>query len=273
MNNKYYFVFILLLSSICSQYAIAGQLDNNLNVGISLQDFSYTEFGDTDIVLNREDGLLPGFILGAGVHWDNFSGVLRGEIFNGLVDYNGQTQSGIPLKAKTDEKITRVEATLHFNLKPFNQYNMSVLAGIGYREWRRDINATRITLSLLEIYRWKYWTLGTSVTFFKKGKRSAGVNVRLLRPIKPTLDVKFPGFDEVTLDLGVNDSARLELFYHFVLRNNQQWTISPYWEYWYMGRSPNKGLTINGVSTVNVAWEPRSDTKIFGVLLSERFEP
>jgi len=248
-------------------------LDSHVKVGISLQDFSYTEFDDQNIVLNREDGLLPGITLEAGIHWNSFSGILRGEIFNGLVDYDGQTQSGIPLKSKTNEKITRVEATLHYTVKSFSHYNMSILAGIGYREWRRDINSTRLTPSLLEIYRWKYWTLGTSVTFFQKRRRSAGVDIRLLRPIKPTLDVKFPSFDEITLDLGINDSARVEFFYHFVSRNDQQWTISPYWEYWYMGRSPNKGLTNNGVATVNVAWEPRSDTKILGVLLSVRFEP
>ena len=248
-------------------------MDSHVKVGISLQDFSYTEFDDQNIVLNRDDGLLPGITLEAGIHWNSFSGILRGEIFNGLVDYDGQTQSGIPLKSKTNEKITRVEATLHYNVKSFSHYNMSILAGIGYREWRRDINSTRLTPSLLEIYRWKYWTLGTSVTFFQKRRRSAGVDIRLLRPIKPTLDVKFPSFDEITLDLGINDSARVEFFYHFVSRNDQQWTISPYWEYWYMGRSPNKGLTNNGVATVNVAWEPRSDTKILGVLLSVRFEP
>jgi len=269
MRNKN---FVIVLLMVCWPVLSYAEVSNSyITIGVGIEDLSYIEYDDKDVILDREDGLLPGITLEVGKRWNNITSVLSGSLFNGLVDYDGQTQTRIPLKTKTDEKITRVEATIHFSLDVFEMTNVSLLAGLGHREWRRDILATRVTNSLLEFYRWKYWILGTSARLLQKGKTSVDIDVRLFRPIKPTMDVGFRNYDEVTLDLGINYGARFRILYNLVTRKGRHWILSPYWEYWNMGRSVNEGLTINGFPTTGIVWEPRSDTTVFGVSLSMRF--
>lgn len=217
--------------------------------------------------------MLPGLVMQFGKKWQGVTGKFQFELFEGRVDYEGQTQSGIPLKTKTDERIRTFEATLNFDVKFLSRYDVGVIAGIGYREWRRDILATNITNSLLEIYRWKYFTLGSAATFWQGGDWSAGIDVRLLRPVSPTMAIYIAGFDEAVLDLKPRNSARISFPVRFMTGTGQQWTIMPYWEAWRMDRSDGKRLTIGGVPTAFTVTEPRNETNIVGVTLSTRFSP
>ena len=55
----------ILFSLICTA-AQASPTTNEKRVAISFMDFGYKEFDDEDVVLNSEDGLLPGITLKYG---------------------------------------------------------------------------------------------------------------------------------------------------------------------------------------------------------------
>lgn len=254
---------VLLPTSVHSELT-----DSYLNLGVGVQDFGYKEFDDQNVLLDREDGLIPGFVMELGKNWQDVSGALRFELFSGLVDYDGQTQSGIPLTTDTDEHITRFEALLRFDVKALAESDGVFIAGLGYREWRRDIRATNITSGLFEVYRWQYLTLGGAATLLRRAKWSGDIDVRWLWPIDPTMSLDIAGFDAVTLNLKSRSSARVGFNFRFVTKAGQEWVINPYWESWSLGRSNDERLTVGGVPTALTVHEPRSETSVGGVTLT-----
>lgn len=269
MNLKIFVFFIIFaLAFFPPEFAYAESTNNYIHIGMGIQDFGYKEFNEQGVLLNREDGLVPGVKIEMGKNWQDFSGELCFKLFDGVVDYDGQTQSGIPLRTDTDERIITFEGLLRYKLRLSPQNNANLIAGIGHREWRRDIRGTGIVSGLFEIYRWKYLIVGGAATFWQKGKWSAGIDVRWLRPIRPTMMVDIVGYDEVTLDLESRSSARVNFPIRIFGTYEREWTISPYWESWRLGRSDDEQLTINGVPTPATVHEPRSKTNIVGLTVS-----
>lgn len=259
-----------LLGVLSPASAQAELMGSYLSLGVGVQDFGYKEFDDQDVLLDREDGPMPGFVMEAGSNWQDVSGTLRFELFSGLVKYDGQTQSGIPLTTDTDERITKFEALLRFDVKALADNDGVFIAGLGHREWRRDIRATNITSGLFEVYRWKYLTVGGAVTFLRREKWSGEVDVRWLWPIAPTMSLNLTGFDAVTLNLKSRSSARVGFNFRFVTDAGQKWAISPYWESWNLGRSNDARLTVSGAPTALTVHEPRSETNVGGVAVTVR---
>jgi len=267
MKIKFDQIWLCLLLGIFLPVCVhANSDDTYLQLGVSVQDFGYKEYDDQDVLLDREDGLMPGLMMEFGAGWDSLSAAFRFELAGGVVDYDGQTQSGTPIKTDTDEKITDLQVVLRYKLTSFSRHDVMLVGGIGHRVWRRDIRATNITSSLFEVYRWQYWMLGGTATLWHRGQWSAGVDARWLRPIDPTMSVNLIGYDEIQLDLESRNSARVS----FPLRmaGEKEWIFTPYWESWRLGRSADKTLTVGGVPTSGVVHEPRSETDIVGFMVS-----
>ncbi|MDT8383552.1 MAG: hypothetical protein RRB22_03985 [Gammaproteobacteria bacterium] len=256
----------LMLGLFVEVTAHADPVNTYFQLGVSAADFGYQEFDEQNVLLDREDGAIPGMMLEFGIDQGSVSAALRFELADGLVVYDGQTQSGTPIKTETDEKITNLQAVLRYKLKPLSQYDVMLIGGVGQRVWRRDIRATNITSSLLEVYRWQYWMLGASAPLWKSGQWSAGIDVRWLRPIQPTMSVHLVGYDDIQLDLRSRDSARIG--FPIRIAAQKEWILTPYWEWWQLGRSMDKALTVNGVPTATTVHEPRSDTRIVGITFS-----
>ena len=87
-----------MLVVILPALTCADTADVNLRLGASIQDFGYKEFNDQNVLIDREDGLMPGLLVEFGSQWQDVAGIFRFELFDGLVDYDGQTQSGIPIR-------------------------------------------------------------------------------------------------------------------------------------------------------------------------------
>ncbi|NOX76965.1 MAG: hypothetical protein GXP17_10215, partial [Gammaproteobacteria bacterium] len=261
--------WLLLLSGAMLPTSVySTSSDAYLNFGIGLQNFGYKEFDTQNVLLDREDGLLPGLVMEFGKNWQSVSLALRFERFDGPVNYDGQTQAGTALVTKTDERITTVETQLRFKLKQFPQHDVMLIAGLGYREWRRNIRATNTTSRLFEVYRWNYLSLGGAATLWRRGQWSGGIDVRWLRPVRPNISVNVIGFDEINLDLKPRNSARVSFPFHMGTMAGQSWMLTPYWESWYFERSEEKRLTMEGMPSAFVVSEPRSETNILGITLS-----
>jgi hypothetical protein len=208
-----------------------------------------------------------------GQQWATTAAVLHFELIDGVVDYDGQTQGGTPLKTRTDERIVMLSALLRYPLHSALRWKPTIIAGLGYREWRRYVRATSLTTSLYEIYRWPYWTLGLESNLWRHDSSSLGLEAYWLRPWRPTMVVTPLGYDRISLDLGARNSARIGLPISWHSASGQRWTVTPYWQSWRLARSAEKTLTIGGVATAGVAWEPRSVTNMFGISLTLQLKP
>ena len=270
MKKVYLFLVSIFIGLSLPNCAYSESVDAYLKLGIGVQGFGYQEFNEQNVLLDREDGLLPGFTMELGKSGPSVSAALRIELFDGLVDYDGQTQSGIPLTTNTDERITTFEALRRLKVEALVAGDGVFIAGLGRRGWRRTIRATNITSSLFEVYRWKYLTVGGALTFLRRGKWSGDVDLRWLWPIDPTMSVKISGFDAVTLGLKSRSSARLAFNFRFVTNVGQEWVISPYWESWNLGRSDDERLMVGGVPTASTVHEPRNETRVGGVTVTVR---
>jgi hypothetical protein len=97
--------------------------------------------------LLQEKGVL--YSAGAAVAVDLLqtnAGVLtlhgKGELFGGVVDYDGQTQRGLPVNTEVSYVGTRVEGAIGWAV-PLASGRLEPFAELGYRWWLRDIhNAT-----------------------------------------------------------------------------------------------------------------------------------
>lgn len=264
------FLVCLLSGIILPLCAHSESVDTFIKLGVSAQDFGYKEFNDQNALLDREDGFMPGLEIEIGNEWQDMAGVFRYELFDGQVDYDGQTQLGVPITTRTDERVTNVEVLFRYNVKSLSKNNVKLTIGLGDRIWRRDILATNITSGLSEIYRWKYFTVGGEAIVWQRGKWSAGIDVRLLRTIRPTMTLDLVGFDAATLNLGSRNSARINFPLQFTDGTGRQWMFTPYWESWRLGRSADQYLISGGVPTTAIVYEPRSETNIAGVTISLR---
>jgi hypothetical protein len=241
-------------------------------IGPSLQNFHYKETDTQGAVLDREDGLLPGVEGGIGIHNDGYTLLLTGSLHRGTVTYDGQTQYRTPLTTDTEERIVDVSALIKFHTGR-SKDSLRVIEGLGFREWRRDIQSTGPVLGLYEIYRWRYLMLGVEADVFHSGPWKASFDVRLTRPVHPTIEIEAPGYDPFTLELGAHYGMNLRFPVEYRFAARQSIVITPYWQTWKLGHSNHKRLYANGVPTPYTAQEPDSETVIFGVSAAIRFMP
>jgi hypothetical protein len=238
-----------------------------------MQDIGYQEFNDYDVLLDREDGLLPGLTMEFGQQWQSLTASLRFEVIDGVAYYDGQTQGGSPLKTRSDERIVMLSALLRYPLQLLPEFRPTFIAGLGYREWRRSIRATSTSTSLYEVYRWPYWTLGAAANLWRQNAWSFGIEAYWLRPWRPAMVVTPLGYDRVRLDLGARSSARIGLPISWNSASQQRRTVTLYWQSWRLARSADKTLTSGGVITTGTAYEPRSVTNMFGISLTLQLKP
>lgn len=274
MISRRFRVYVCLLLAMFLPTAAWSEADNNyFSLGVSVQDFGYKEFNDQDVLLDREDGPVAGLVMEFGQKKAAASSVFRFEFMDGVVTYDGQTQGGTPLTTRSKERIANLQALFRFKMDAESLLEKTLIVGFGYREWRRTIRPTNITIGLTEIYRWPYMTLGGAATLWRSGSRSVGVDARWLRPIHPSMAVDLAGYDGVSLALGAKNSARISFPVRLASETQQRWAVTPYWESWRLGRSADRVLTSGGVATTTTVHEPRSETNIFGITLTLQMRP
>jgi hypothetical protein len=237
-----------------------------------LQNFHYKETDAQGALLDLEDGLLPGVEGGIGVHNDGYTLLLSGSLHGGTITYDGQTQSGTPLTTDTEERIVDVSALIKFHTGR-SKDSLRVIEGLGYREWRRDIQPTNISSRLYEVYRWRYLMLGMEADVFHNGQWKASFDLRLTRPVHPTIEIDASIYDPLTLELGARYGMNFRFPIEYRFASRQAIVITPYWQTWFLERSNSKRLYSNGNPTGLIATEPDSETVILGITASLRFTP
>jgi len=250
----------------------------NLGVGFDAMYFDYREFNGNDILLDKETGPMPGLHLSAALQWDNWYSELVYEYHLGTVEYDGQTQNGIPLTTDTEEDIVDLSLLVGRHFGVASRYRSAVYGGLGYHYWERNILPTGTVAGLLETYEWSYALLGIKLSFLKSSKNGLLLDLRVRRMLDATMDIDFLGFtdengnqwDNTSLNLGEDWSYRLGLPYILSLSRNASLTIEPYISTWFIERSDSQELTSGGQPLLVqrlVVYEPRSETTNVGISL------
>jgi hypothetical protein len=241
------------------------------SVAFAMQAFQYKEFDDDGSLLDREDGTLPGVVFGLGMARERWNFVGELAVYSGDVDYDGQTNTRIPITTQTDANITDGHVRAEWWGWEAGSVRYAVYGGLGYHGWERDIQATRTASGapvsgLWEYYEWGYVLLGGKLAA-EQGLNRWGLDLRLLRTVAPTVRVDFNGlFDDKTLDLGERFGGRLSATWARRASNRTVLKLEPFYEGWDLGRSDTERLTQGGVA-VGTVFEPRSETRNFGVNL------
>ena len=134
---------LLVLSGEASAAEFGGMRE--LFVYPFVQHFTWEEFGGDKRLLKEQ-----GFLYGAGAavtvdllktHVGSLTMRGKGELFGGVVDYDGHTQPPNNLSVKTDVSYfgTRQELALGWTV-PINSFSLQPFAGVGYRWWLRDLH-------------------------------------------------------------------------------------------------------------------------------------
>ncbi len=251
----------------------AAETESSFAIGGELFRFDYREFDTDGSLLDKETGPMPGFVANwqtKARHW--FVGA-EGEIAPGIVDYDGQTQTGTPTRSETRTLLFDARLLGGYRFGPTNRHGHRLYAGAGYHYWYRDIldstasDGTPVA-GLLETYRWAYLLFGTRLTLWQNVKHAIQIDARYRWMLTGTMTVDFRGYggyDNTTLALATEDGWRLALLWRWSLRANRSLSIEPYVSAWNLGRSDLAALTRNGSSTGDLILEPRSETRNAGI--------
>lgn len=234
-------------------------------VALSANRFDYREFDGAGRELDRETATLPGVTLTVGGPLADFFWHAEITLQKGSARYAGRTNLNTPHNTTTRERVLDGSAHIGrwFNasgLPPFALY-----AGIGRREWDRDIGATPTVGGLFETYTWGYGFLGAKAIVFKREALQWTADVRLLRPFDPKVTIDFKGAFSATpqVEPAARTGIRIALPLRYAMQDGSAFSLEPYFEQWNLGRSENVSFR-SGALTLSVH-EPASETRSFGV--------
>ncbi len=131
---------VLCSGNMAARAAFAGEAD----IYVAFDRFVWKEFGDDGSRLLKESGTLTGVGFAYREEFSNHVTLNPGiEFFGGNVDYNGSTQSGVPVATTVNYFGAKLEGELGRKFRMTEPFFLEPFGGLGFRAWLRDIhNAT-----------------------------------------------------------------------------------------------------------------------------------
>jgi hypothetical protein len=114
---------------------------NDFDFGVGFEQFVWREYDTAGNQLLEEKG--PRFVMHG--HYEKWlpSGAVfggQGDLYFGSVDYDGQTQSGVPVQTDTDYSGFRFEGGGGY-LAPVGAHGIGVIGSIGFDSWIRSLQS------------------------------------------------------------------------------------------------------------------------------------
>lgn len=229
----------------------------DLRIAAELMHFDYKETDTSGNTLNQETGLIPGITLAAALPYRRIDNTFELSVYDGQVDYDGQTQTGQSHQTTTEQSIYRLLYKLSWS--PLSS-NAALYGKTYWQQWDRDIQPSNGVQGLFERYQW--WTIeaGAQMPFIKNDSQSLLLELGLLGSINGTImiDLSDAGFGEPVLDLGNSIGFSGELKYEFKQSNNSSLQFGVLFKTWEFARSNSKTIS-NGGTTITIT-EPDSTT-------------
>lgn len=179
------------------------------SVGAGLRQVRLLERDPQGRQLVREHGLLPGVQASATYQAGDWRLGLRGDLYQGSVGYQGQSQGGASLVSNTGTSQRRIGLSADSALTEHTH----LLGALEHDHWRRRIEGRGATLGLSE--RYQSWRLlagaRTRLLTHPRASLHAGAMLVLAQPER--LTVKFGGqvYDDVNLETRSARGLRLVL--------------------------------------------------------------
>ena len=270
MRSKPLFAILLCVSGLPTVVQAADRPEASVQFG--LQNFSWSEFNNTGAKLLEENGAR--FTIGAAL--DNFqhegSGFLynvNGKIYLGVVDYDGQTQSGVPVMTDVTYFGLNIEALGGYRFG--RRIGVDVFGGLGVDDWVRSLaDSTAVNGTTAfgydENYSIVYGKAGVGFFQLLSGWRylvQAGVKM----PLYATEYVNLGS--GVDLEPGLKPSAFANLQFDFGSGRHNRFGVSLYYDSYRFSESDPE-LLIEGGSAALVV-QPRSQMDVYGLRLSYYF--
>lgn len=260
-NLKNNLLVIPAILITCNVYG-SSDINTHLKLSPTLIHFDYSEFSTTDKLLNNETGWLPGLEANlTHAITPNWSVSINTSYYQGTVDYDGQTQQGVPHTTDSDAALFRLGARLDRLIYK----DIRLFASAQGHQWERDIKDQGNISGIDETYEWLEYSLGLN-TFFvvtEKDNINLEVSYLLIRDATVFVDLSRVNLGTTTLDLGDGTGARLALSWIHQYKNDFNLGLGLFFEGWEFGRSNTRQLE-NGSSIIYVT-EPRSETRNIGL--------
>jgi len=265
---------------LCAPWlALAAPLQQEVDLGGELLWMDYREFDTDNSLLDKETGPLPGLAARwqlAGARWFLAA---EGEWHPGIVEYDGQTQTGKPVRTDTRTFLFDGRLLGGHAFGPVKRPRFRLFGGLGYHYWYRDIlNSTAVDGSpvagLLEEYQWAYVLAGGALRLWQSGRHEVHVEGRYRRMLFGTMAVDFKGYqgyDDTDVVLATEDGLRLALRWRWELPSGRAILFEPWYATWNLGRSNLAAVTRNGTPVGVPILEPRSETRNAGLRVSYRW--
>lgn len=234
--------------------------------------FDYREFSQSDRELNHERGFLAGVQAGLRARGDELFARVSASVHSGLVDYDGETQGGAPVRSDTETRLMAISAEPGFWLDP-DRRRWGPFLRLAVNRWDRDIQATGPVQGIFERYRWK--ELGAGLRFVQQRPGSGrwghalavmGYGVVNGSIVVELSDLQGSNLNDTRLVLGDNLGGRLRYTATRELATGHRLQVEPWIAGWGFGRS-NTRPAGGGIAVV----EPRSISLRAGLRLGLTF--
>lgn len=243
--------------------------ESRFKIGFDTRYFDYEE----DHFM-EEDGWMYG-IFGSYVYHGNNQWMFETSLnyVFGEIDYDGQTQSGTPMTADTDDWIFEWRGLIGRDYRFKGSSVITPFMGVGYRYWNDDIDASGAYER--EIQYW-YLPIGVKAMSALIGNWTWGMSVEydlfLGGEVKSHFSDAHPAFNdpENDQDFGDGYGVGLSLQFSRKLSDNYGVSIDPYIRYWDIDESDTSTLTAYGIP-IGYLIEPENNTTVYGMRLNITF--
>jgi hypothetical protein len=248
-------IFVAILTFVTSDTYAETQIYGKV------ESFTWKEFDLSGNRLLKESG--PIYSLGIESRFfmgSNFTISPMGEIFYGAVNYDGQTQAGVPVETDTDYLGLKLEGDIGYYIEISRKVSLEPFLGLGYRLWYRDLESTDNAVGYLERWYSMYTKTGLrsnydpNKTFKLYGE--AGIRYPLKNENTAYLSSISSSYQDITLEPGreISFFGEAGIKYHGMF-------ASIYYE----------SLKFSKSATVSGFYQPESEAGITGLKIGIEF--
>lgn len=193
---------------------------------------------------------------------------LRGRLYTGRVNYDGQTQAGVPHTTDTDYSgwSAEFDFTRRFiSAQPTKADYWGLKLALGYDSWLRNIRDRGSVYGYEERYDVGYGRLGAIYTGGAGWSVQGGLKLPLFTG--EYVELTRLGYDDVTL----RPKPDYSLYASITYRLDARWSLGGYFDSYRFKSSDIEPETIGGVPTGRGLYQPKSQQDTIGFYLNYRF--
>lgn len=232
--------------------------------GLGARYVKHAEYDESERLLVRESGWLPGLVLEGAFRAGNTTWFAGIEGYRAGIDYRGQTQSGSAARSRTATTLATLRLGAGYRITPA----VTLTGALEVDLWQRDIRGTNSAAGLQERYRSERLALGVA-TSWQPAAGKVGTDLALVLSTAERMRVDFNGLlDTARLDTRRAPGLRLgaSLYPAFIpaleIRGAYDWMRT--------GRSNDAPVTRNGRFAGTVA-QPEHVRQGFSLTVSRLF--